>query len=119
MAFELVSSRNVAGATSSAVKAIYNIPSASSISAYPSAAGTATVYVSTSPVANCQVDVAAGNITSANTAQWSAWSSGAVTALTSEVAYGALTAVAVKPASGTWVLEVASDIVNTRVSTYE
>ncbi len=95
----------VTEADSTHPKAIYTVPEGSSITAYPTAAGTATVYVSTSPQSDCVDDVVAKNF-STGSAKWQTWSSVAVSTITSEVVFANLSAVAIVPASGTWTLEI-------------
>lgn len=72
-----------------------------------SGTGSATVYFSISDPALIRADIAAGNITSGNTADWDAWTPGTVTSKASTVMAGkALCAVlVVTVATGVWRLE--------------
>ena len=92
--------------TTSTFKACLGVRENASIKAYPTSAGTATVYSSCSPYQDCLTDIANNNFTT-GVASWDAWGAGAVTAKTVQYAQGALSCVTIVPASGTWVLEVA------------
>lgn len=93
------------GSTSSLVKYVVGIKGGASIKAYPTSAGTATVYSSFSPIKDCETDIAAGNF-STGVASWDAWDAGAVSVSTSMVASMPVSCIALVPASGTWTLEV-------------
>ncbi len=92
--------------TSTTFRACLGVREGAAIKAYPTSAGTATVYSSCSPYQDCLVDIAANNFSS-GLASWDAWSPGAVSAKTLQVALSPLSCVTIVPASGTWVLEVA------------
>lgn len=92
------------GITSAAPAAFYGVPEGAAVAAYPTAAGTATVYCSVADFDSCRADVAAADFSSA---RWEAWDSGAVSARTVDRATVRLSCVAIKVASGTWTFEVA------------
>jgi hypothetical protein len=95
------------GVTSGQPVAFYSIKANSSITAYPTAAGTAIVKVSTSPIADCAADVVAKNFSN-GTAKWQDWTSGSVTAVKSEKVNSTISAAVIVVTSGTWNLEVCS-----------
>lgn len=95
---------SVVGITSAAPAAFYGVPEGAAVAAYPTAAGTATVYCSVADFDSCRADVAAADFSSA---RWEAWDSGAVSARTVDRATVRLSCVAIKVASGTWTFEVA------------
>jgi hypothetical protein len=95
----------VVGATAGSPSAVYNLRAGYSLTAYPTAAGTAVVKMSTSPLASCIADVAANNF-STGLAKWVDWTTGSITALGQEYTLGAMTAVAIVATTGSWVLEV-------------
>ena len=92
-------------ATSTSLKYVPGVREGAAIKAYPTSAGTATVYSSNSPIKDCETDIASGDFTT-GVASWDAWGAGAVSAKTSQVATMPLSCVAIVPASGTWTLEV-------------
>jgi hypothetical protein len=77
-----------------------------SVKIYPTSAGTATVKTSCSPTPAVLADIAANDFTTGH-AKWDNWNGGNVTGAAIAVLAGTVTGVAVVPASGTWVLEVA------------
>lgn len=91
--------------TASTFKACLGVREGAAIKAYPTSAGTATVYSSCSPISDCLTDIAANNFSS-GLASWDAWSAGAVAVKTVQAATVPLSCVTIVPASGTWVLEV-------------
>lgn len=94
------------GLTSSSYnKACFGVIQGAAIKVYPTSAGTATVYSSCSPIADCMTDIAAGNFTT-GVASWDAWGAGAVSAKTTQTATVPLTTVVCVPASGTWTMEI-------------
>lgn len=100
--------QSIAGVTSAAIKSIQNIQQGAMIRAFPTSAGTASVYSSGSPAALCAADIAAGAaaITGNTNARWSLWAPGAVTADTVQQALMPQSFVVIIAASGTWTLEV-------------
>jgi hypothetical protein len=100
--------QTVSGITSSAPKAIINIPAGGQVRLYPTSAGTATVYSTGSTLKNAQLDVATSNaaVTGSTNAKWSIWGAGSVVADTVQSALVPQTAIAVVVTSGTWTLEV-------------
>lgn len=99
---------NVIGGTSADVNSIVGISAGAMIRAYPTSAGTASVYSSGSLLTLVNADIAAGAaaITGNTNARWSLWGAGAVTADTTQQALLPQTAVAIIVTSGTWTLEV-------------
>jgi len=91
--------------TSTTFKACLGVREGAAIKAYPTSAGTATVYSSCSPYKDCLDDIAANNFTT-GLASWDAWGAGAVVAKTTQTATTPLSCVTIVPASGTWTLEV-------------
>lgn len=91
--------------TSTTFKACLGVREGAAIKAYPTSAGTATVYTSNSPISDCLADIAANNFAS-GLASWDAWGAGAVAAKTTQATAVPVTCVTIVPASGTWTLEV-------------
>lgn len=86
-------------------KACFGVRENATIKAIPTAAGTATIYASASPISDCMTDINSGDFVT-GVASWDAWAAGAVTAKTTQFAQGPLTCVVCVPASGTWTLEI-------------
>ena len=97
-----------AGVTSSEPAALYKIPAGSSIKIYPTSAGTAAVYSTSSNPDQVALDVASGNaaILAGTNANWDIWGAGAVTAKTIQSTQLPITACALVVTSGTWTMEV-------------
>lgn len=91
------------------VAAVFRIPPFSGVRAFPTAAGLATVYSSSSPadLVNADLAIGAAAIQANTNAQWTAWTAGEVSTDTEQLSDRAQTCVAIVVASGTWVLEVA------------
>ena len=98
--------RTITGITSAAV--IYGVPVGATVRAYPTSAGTATAYSTTSPARLARLDILAGaaSITGSANARWAAWTPGAVIADTAVPAGSNMAAIALVVASGTLTLEV-------------
>lgn len=109
MITDYVNSRRLSGITSSAPAVLYGIQVGSAVRLYPTSAGSATIYSSSSPSDKVALDIAAGNaaITGSTNAKWTAWGAGTVTADTTQQGQMSQTAVAVVVTSGTWIIEVA------------
>jgi len=98
----------VTGITSAEPTAAYMIPVGSTIKIYPTSAGTASVYSSSSNQDQAALDVASGNaaILAGTNANWDIWGAGAVTAKTIQSTQLPITACALVVTSGTWTMEV-------------
>lgn len=95
--------------TASTTHIVCNVPAGSLVKAFPTSAGTATVYTTQRPIdkiGDSDVDAAQSVISGSTNRQWDAWGSGAVTASTVNQANGPLEGVSIVVASGTWSIEV-------------
>lgn len=100
-----VVSRTLTGVVAGTPKAFYGVPKDTSFTATPTAAGTATCWISTSPKADCEADVAANNFAT-GLADWrSVPKLTAITSQTELVQPGPVTAFVIVAASGNWNLE--------------
>lgn len=96
---------HIAGVTSTTPQGVFDVRRGAAIQIHPTAAGTATVYLSCSTVDACAADLTAKNF-STGSAKWAAWSPGAVAAFTQVGVDYNVTCIALVPASGTWSFEV-------------
>jgi hypothetical protein len=99
-----VYSQVMTGITSGKPKAVYQIPPTASFTVFPTSAGTATLYYSTSEEGKCKDDVL-NNRVATGLATWAAWVHSDVTILTQDTLKITSTSVALKVASGTWTME--------------
>lgn len=105
---DLVETIRETGVTSSAPVKIHKVPRGSAIKAYPTSAGTATVYSTQTPRSVSDADNTNTEIENDTNANWDAWGAGAVTVATVQEAMIPLETVAIVVTSGTWVLEVSA-----------
>jgi hypothetical protein len=102
----LVETVRITGVTSSAPVRVHQVPAGAAIKAYPTAAGTATVYSTTATRELSDLDDTAVKIAASTNAAWDAWGAGAITATNTQKANVPLQTVALTVASGNWVFEV-------------
>jgi len=91
--------------TISTFRACFGITGGAAVKIYPTSAGSANVYSSTSPMADCQADIVANNFLTGK-AVWDQWGPGLVTAKTNTTALIPSTCAVCIPSTGIWTMEV-------------
>lgn len=101
-----VATRRISGVISTSPAKIDKIPRGSVIKIYPTSAGAATVYSTSTPQKISTDDDTNAAIIASTAASWDVWGAGDVTVKTVQQANVPLETVALVVTSGTWVMEV-------------